>query len=390
MIVFNLESIHSYSDGSVAGELRRVLTHDADSPVLHTHGVGYNDPFSSTHLRDTGRSVYHPHLPASPRMRPSTYKSKGRKKLDFFVAGFPKCGTTTMLFLFDAHNETDVSPTEKCVVLNAQVSDTVAINRLDDAIGELSTDPRKKIGIKCPSGIKNARSLERLQAHSPGTKLVIGVRHPVLFLQSYYNYRVTEIYDNNSTESIPPLESLVGKKDWKGVSTDMAPFDLYLKQLGKTNMTTDQLSEFVGRPHMAVRPNSFKIFLYSLDQMKDKDEKRTLGLRKDLQKFLDLKQPLPPFGHENLNNFVGNKGHKETVDICEPRYDDVRKLLVEQGRIMEQWIRKDFIMSPDVVVANEKHFADTVRTWGTDPCRKDDAVSEKSRRTEVKKPRKKR
>lgn len=387
-LVLNLESLHSYSTGSLTGELRRVLMHDADSPMLHTRGAGDAGPFVSSHLRDLGSSFAHPDLPSSLQMRPSTYKARGRKKLDFFVAGFPKCGTTTMLFLFDTHNETDVSQTEKCVVLNAQVSDTIAINRLDDAIGELTVDPQKKRGIKCPTGIKNSRTLERLHNHSPGTKLIIGVRHPVLFLQSYYNYRVTEIHDNNSKEKIPPLESLIGKTDWKGVSTDMARFDLYLKQLGKTNMTTDQLSEFIGRPHMAVRPNKFKIFFYSLDQMKDKDENRTLNLRKDLQQFLDLKQPLPPFGHENLNNFVGELGHKETVDICEARYDGVRNLLLEQGRMMEEWIRKEFIKSPDVVVANEKHFVETIRTWGTDPCHNHN-VTATSRRTQAKKSHKK-
>jgi hypothetical protein len=319
------------------------------------------------------------------------YKAKKSNRLDFFVAGFPKCGTTTMLFLFDRHPETDVSTTEKCIVLNAQVSDTLAINRLDDAIGELNSDFRHKRGIKCPTGIKNARTLERLQNHSPGTKLIIGVRHPVLFFQSYYNYRVTEIYDLNLTQTIPPPESLIGKKDWKGVSTDMARFDLYLKQLGKTNMTTDQMSEFIDRPHMAVRPNSFKVFLYSLDQMKDKDEKRTSDLRKDLQQFLKLRAPLPEFGHENLNNFVGETAHAETIDICEERYDGLRKVLVEQGGKMEQWIRKEFLKSSDVVVANEMHFLETIRNWGTDPCRKtdDEHESEKSRRTEAKKPRKK-
>ena len=97
-------------------------------------------------------------------------------------------------------------------------------------------------------------------------KLIIGVHHPILFFQSYYNYRMTEIHDLDSLELIPPIESLVEKK-WKELSTDMARFNLYLIQLGKINMTIDHLQEFAGRPHMSIKPSAFKIFLYSLNQM---------------------------------------------------------------------------------------------------------------------------
>ena len=366
-ILFNWESIHAYANAStsVTSEPRRVLMHDADTPIVRTR------------------------LPFPSAMRASTYKPQGRKKLDFFVAGFPKCGTTTMLYAFANHNETDIGKMEKCVILNAKISDAVAINRLDDAVGELSPEPMIKRGIKCPSGIKNARSLERMHNHSPLARLIVGVRHPVLFFQSYYNYRVTEIYDRNSSESVPPAETLIGANSWKEVSTNMARFDLYLKQLGKTNMTTTQLQEFVGMPHMAVRPNNFKIFLYSLDQMKDKDESRSTVFREDLQRYLQLKNPLPPFGHENLNNFVGDNAHLETIDICEHRYDVVRQVLVEHGQKMETWIRKEFIKSSDVVVANEKHFLETIRSWRSDPCSRRDVSAKKERRTKQKKLKKK-
>lgn len=355
-ILYDFKSIHSYNDGGVAGELRRVLLHDADSPVVRTP------------------------LESPPAIRASAYyKSRAKKKLDFFVAGFPKCGTTTLLYSFAEHNETDITTTEKCVILNAQISDVVALNRLDDAISELNPAPGIKRAIKCPTGIRNARSIERIQNHSPNARFIIGIRHPVTFLQSYYNYRITEIYDKNSTETIPTLESMVGQKEWKGVSSDLARFDLYLKQLGKTNMSMPELQDFVGRPHMAVRPNTFKVFLYSLDQMKDKDEKRSRAFREEVRNFLQLDSPLPPFGHENINNFVGEYAHPETVDICDSRYDGVRDVLVGHGRTMERWVRKEFIKSADVTVANEKHFLETIRSYGSDPCKKS-SVKKTSRR----------
>ncbi|KAI2498776.1 hypothetical protein MHU86_15732 [Fragilaria crotonensis] len=343
-ILFSLETIRSEASTTIVSDRRRVLTHEAGAPSVRSNLT----------------------FPIS--LRASSYQPKGRHQLDFFVAGFPKCGTTTMLYAFANHNETDIGKTEKCVILNAKVSDSVALNRLDDAVGELSAENGMKRGIKCPSGIKNSRSLERMHNHSPRARLIVGIRHPVLFFQSYYNYRVTEIYDRNLTERIPPAEGLIGKTTWKDVCTDTARFDLYLKQLGKTNMTTAQLEEFVGRPHMAVRPNLLKVFLYSLDQIDDTDENRSSIFRSELQRYLGLRSPIPSFSHENLNNFVGNKGHPETMDICQSRYDSLRQVLVGHGTVMETWIRKEFMMSPDVFVANTKHFLESIRTWRMDPC----------------------
>lgn len=356
-ILFDLEAIQLDASAIVSRDRRRVLMHDADFPNVRTN------------------------LVFPPVMRAPSYQPKVRQQLDFFVAGFPKCGTTTMLYAFANHNETDIGKMEKCIILNAKVSDSVALNRLDDAVGELSADSRMKRGIKCPSGIKNSRSLERMHSHSPRARLIVGVRHPVLFFQSYYNYRVTEIYDRNSTERIPPAETLVGKTTWKDVCTDSARFDLYLKQLGKTNMSVTQLEEFIGRPHMAVRPNMLKIFLYSLDQIDDTDESRSSLFRSELQDYLQLKAPIPPFSHENLNNFVGDKGHLETMDICNPRYDALRRVLLDHGATMEKWIRNEFIKSPDVVVANRKHFLDSIRTWVKDPCLMREIVVTKDRRS---------
>lgn len=340
-IVLDLGSFHS-SGSSASDDIRRILTHDLDRPEISD----------------------------LPSYRATPYKSRERKKLDFFVAGFPKCGTTTLLYAFASHNETDISKTEKCFIINSQMSDVAATHQLDDALIDLEQDSNIRRGIKCPSGIKNSRSLERIQNHSPRAKLIIGVRHPVLYFQSFYNYRVTEIHDRGSTENIPPIESLIGKKEWKGVSTDTARFDLYLMQLGKTNITKNQLQELVGRPQMSVKPNSFKIFLYSLDQMEDSVEERQFAWQKTLQDFMELEHPFSPIGHENLNHFVGVNSHNETINICESRYDALRDLLIDHGRHMEKWIRNEFIRSKDVVVANEKHFLESISSWKSDPCPK--------------------
>ena len=47
----------------------------------------------------------------------------------------------------------------------------------------------QKYGIKCPDMIRQTRSIENLAKLSDATRLVVGVRHPVLWYESFYNYR---------------------------------------------------------------------------------------------------------------------------------------------------------------------------------------------------------
>jgi hypothetical protein len=297
-----------------------------------------------------------------------SYTPKERRQLDFLVVGFPKCGTTTMLKILSRHTETDIPMIEKCMALNSKFSDSVALNRLDEVVGELSPNKHIKRGIKCPSGIKTYLSLERLQRHSPHARLIVGVRHPISFFQSYFNYRVTEVHQRNLSEKIPPPESLIGEKSWKDVSTDAARYDLFLKQLGKTNLTVSQFGDFVGRSHMGVRPNTMKIFLYSLDQIEDKDDTRVSSFRSEIQSFLQLKAPISPFTHENKNQFVGRKGYPETINICESRFSELRNILTRHGSTTEKWVTNEFMKSNEVFVANRDHFLSTIRGWSIDPC----------------------
>lgn len=298
--------------------------------------------------------------------------------LDFVIAGFPKCGTTTLLYTFARHNETEMlAKTEKCVLINPFITDAAAISKL--LLGAPSSndgDDIKKRAIKCPTGIRNIRSLERLDAINPRVKLILGVRHPVHFLASYYNYRITELYDkhllldeNNHTITVPPIESLLDEAaEWKGVSADQARYELFLLQLGKTNVTTDDLSRLQQRPHMGIKANSFEIFLYDIHQLEDPYERRAWKFRRDLQDFLGLAEPIPAFGHENHNHFVGQKAHAETVDLCDDRYVEFRRLLIQRGRYTADWIRTNFLQSPDVYFSNPKHLYGLLKEWGDDPC----------------------
>ena len=298
-------------------------------------------------------------------------RSEKEDMFDFIVAGFPKCGTTTLLEAFAAHSETDMNPTEKCVVASPGLPDPVVLRKLDETISEMSAIPNIKRSFKCPTAIYNHKTISRMEKHSPDAKFIVGVRHPILMMQSFYNYRVTEIYQRGLEEKIPSFEAAISRKQpWKGVSVDATRFDLFLKQYGKTDMSPEDLFGLMGHPgyQLAIQPNRFNIFLYTVDQMQDEDKERNQEFRASLQRYLGLSEPLAPFSHENINHHVGAKGFNETIDICEDRYSSIRKDLIEQGIKSADWIRDHFIRSRDVVVANEKHFLATLDSWRVDPC----------------------
>ena len=110
-------------------------------------------------------------------------------------------------------------------------------------------------------------------------------------------------------------------------------------------------------------PIRYKIFLYSIEQLEDNNERRAAAFRSDLQRFLRLEQPFPPFAKENINQVK----KPETINICDDNYGELRAILVRQGRKTMNWMQL-FLLSDDVVVSSEDFFRSLIETWGNDPC----------------------
>jgi hypothetical protein len=103
--------------------------------------------------------------------------------------------------------------------------------------------------------------------------------------------------------------------------------------------------------------------LYSIEQLEDSNEERSAIFRADLQRFLRLEQPFPPFRKENVNRVV----NPETINICDEQYAQLRSLLVNQGKKTMNWMQ-EFLLSEDVVVSSKEYFRSLVQSWGEDPC----------------------
>lgn len=307
-------------------------------------------------------------------------------QFDFIVAGFPKCGTTSLLKTFAAHPEIDMAAQEQCAIAAPVLADAFVYQKLDATLHAMPSaidgHSATKRAFKCPNAMFTYKSIGRLEKHSPDAKLVVGIRHPVQMMQSFYNYRVTEIYERGlaGTVDIPDFIELVsgGYEPWKQVSMSSVRFELFLQQLGKTVVTPEDFAELSKHTELgyelAIKPSNFAVFLYTIDQLEDTDETRSARFLADLQTYLGLSAPIPPIGHENKNHAVGDAAYPESILICDAQYAAIRRQLVQNGIQTANWLRDHFLHSPDVHVANPEHFVATLESWGTDPC--DDEVKE--------------
>ena len=322
---------------------------------------------AQSHLRSTSS--------LSPHIDLQTGQPTDKPGFDFIVAGFPKCGTTTLLKAFAAHDETDMATSEQCSIASPKQADARVHKLLDGTLSTLTDDPSKKRSFKCPTAMYNYKSIARMEKHSPETRFIVGMRHPVEMFQSFYNYRITEIKERGLQEDITPIQEILESgQPWKGVSLASTRFELFLLQMGKTDITTEQMHDMKAQQYdLAIKPTNFTVFLYTTDQLEDADETRSATLRTTMQEYLGLQNEIMPFGHENKNH--NKNAHPEQIYICDDQWASIRKTLVEQGAVTAAWLRDSFIHSKDVFVANPEHFVQTLESWAVDPCEREQAAA---------------
>ena len=105
--------------------------------------------------------------------------SSSPMKADFGIIGFPKTGTTFLLDMLGKHPEVSMPTRETC-----KNSGIDAAQQSKD-----ERTPTTRYGFKCPQMIRTTALLEQFAPISNETRLVVGVRHPVLWFESFYNFR---------------------------------------------------------------------------------------------------------------------------------------------------------------------------------------------------------
>ncbi|KAL7547185.1 hypothetical protein ACHAWF_010503 [Thalassiosira exigua] len=297
---------------------------------------------------------------------------------DFAVIGFPKTGTSFLLDVLNRHPQIEMPKQEFCEIHGKdgvrKASEWLRDRSLMTTAPETSPPSAAfvKYGMKCPIIIKRADAIENLAKMSKHTRLLLSLRHPVRYFESFYNYRVEEHYKHGRDERVPtPFELSKGRKHWRDVSTAYARYEVFMQQLAKTPMNMRELQDMLNERlyQKQISPNPFKVFVFASDQLQDKDEMRRTKFQTDLQEFLGLKVPMMDLAKAPKVNSSGNHTrHPEEIDICDRRYDGIRKQLLASGKKTSLWIRNKFIKSPDLAVSSEDYFSALITKWGEDPC----------------------
>jgi hypothetical protein len=139
--------------------------------------------------------------------------------LDFAVVGFPKCGTSTMMRYLNIPNVSASLQKEQSDLGSNQDEPFCK-----DLCDNLPPDPHLLRGMKCPQSLESEHALKNFQTLFPHTKLIVGVRHPILWFQSFYNFRV-----NNYKKMIPANECIGAcLQKTRNTCTDRGRFHYFL------------------------------------------------------------------------------------------------------------------------------------------------------------------
>lgn len=284
----------------------------------------------------------------------TTIKGDVQFLMDFAIVGYPKSATSSMVRWLAQQPEISMYDHEIYHLKDGQPADMVRkLYSLPDGIH----------GYKAPRDIHNPRAIEAFAKYWPETKLVVGLRHPVTWFESFYNYRT------RFGIKLPPAEQLIGKciPGAHNVCTEEISYHDHLSLLGKTPQTDpEELNLLSPTPKSRQPPTPTlknHIFLYEISQMHDPNEQ----FRQDLQAYLGLKQPITP-----LNEPKESHGDRQLgeIDICEERYEDLRNELMKIARNSSLWIRSYFLKSPHVHTSNQTEFESLLERWDEDPCAK--------------------
>lgn len=314
----------------------------------------------------------------------STNKSTG---LDFIIAAFPQTSTSAISEYLDTHDEIEIL--EKYVTdsvtdsqggkrkveytlqnekeregLYQQLTELEAASKND-----ITTNNNKiKRGVKWPTAINHEHlfSISYLRDRNPRDKklkIIIGLRNPIRWFESFYNYIVRTSKMGLDHGDIPSPYSLIGNRDneWRSLYTEMARFELNILQLGKVDITPEEMKWMAETSQFVVQTDGIKTFFYLQEQVGDESVRPVL--LEDMRNFLELSTPFP--------TVMENKKQSHSIgdfDICDPAYDALRKILLENAQKTANWILNRLAYGMDVTFGSREDFMRIVQTWHDDPC----------------------
>lgn len=322
-------------------------------------GLNILNSQSSTFFADRARGLGKKNKNKNKKQKP---KPKP-KTLDFIVAGFPHCGSSSMMKLLDSHNETvflDDGETEEYKL--RVFYEKYIVDQLFQDLKPYRKSP-KKTGIRWDDILTvGANSIDMINQPVPAdeaAKIVIGVRHPILWFESYYNDLVYSSFNETHRAPNPYILAEGPEKMWDNLYTSHARYDLDLMKLGKV---TVESSDFLKLDVVLSTPS--KVFIYEKYQLEDTEKGRSDKFLKELEEFLELTNPLEALPLPEVKNetFAGK------INICHPDWNDLRTKLRSHAQTSQKFIVKRFLTSNDVAIGNRNHFMKLLDSYRLDPC----------------------
>ena len=141
------------------------------------------------------------------------------------------------------NNNTITTMTNSTTTTTTTMSDTVTAIRTNN--NDTNIIIQKNIsyirGYKSPGDIRSPYAIQALNNYFPNTLLIVGIRHPVLWFESLYNFKLQNLHPTLPSNYWGNPNLLVGKcssfTDFFCVGTSKGYFHVHLAQLGKTILT---------------------------------------------------------------------------------------------------------------------------------------------------------
>lgn len=111
--------------------------------------------------------------------------------LDFAIIGHPKTGSTNLIYWLNRHPQIRMPPSELHI---HRTNETAQLSEMMEVMASMGPyNPNIRRGYKSPNDIRRPTIMTMLRQRWPRAKLIIGVRHPVLWFESYYNFHVSRV-----------------------------------------------------------------------------------------------------------------------------------------------------------------------------------------------------
>lgn len=408
----NLFTFGSSSVQTTGAQQPPVVRQKKDSvlPLLHLHSPNASNPQTASLISNTNTKKQF--LPVGYRPPKNTVLDDNKKVIgdvksliQFAVIGFGKCGTTSIISWLDQHPE--------LITYSIEIYDMM-FGRVGDVVEKMYTlqDGPYKRGYKSPADLAFMDSVNSLRIYFPETKLIFGIRHPVLWFQSLYNFRVQNLNSKDNHDAFPRPNELIGPcyKTRKNTCTHKGEFGLHIRNLGKTlaahntrrnsdNGDDDSNGPYeltlleqrlydtshTSKPYPNIQhaaPNP--VFLFEINQLSDTNATRTSQFRSDMTEFLELNSPLPPMLHKKPGRTWKHNQDLQAVkdslkiDICADEHLPTRRELMRMARSSSIWIREYFLdpvvlQHAGVYVSSPDHLKSLLQDWMVDPCGDDKA-----------------